>query len=89
MITYKDASCKASVFFIEHFNIKGIAEAMETSDFYVFCGGRLNEPNIGSVTITIDKQTREINILNFPSKESTQIVRTAKELKVLEEFTSV
>ena len=43
--------------------------------------------NIGGITITVDKQTAKITVLKFPSKDSTQIINSAKELDVLNEFT--
>lgn len=87
MITYKQASQIAFDYFNKCLNVKGIAEAMETPAQFVFCGGRKNEVNIGGVTITVDKQTAKITVLKFPSKDSTQIINSAKELDVLNEFT--
>lgn len=87
MITYKQASQIAFDYFNKCLNVKGIAEAMETPVQFVFCGGRKNEVNIGGITITVDKQTAKITVLKFPSKDSTQIINSAKELDVLNEFT--
>lgn len=87
MITYKQASQIAFDYFNKCLNVKGIAEAMETPAQFVFCGGRKNEVNIGGITITVDKQTAKITVLKFPSKDSTQIINSAKELDVLNEFT--
>lgn len=87
MITYKQASQIAFDFFNKCLNVKGIAEAMETPVQFVFCGGHKNEVNIGGITITVDKQTAKITVLKFPSKDSTQIINSAKELDVLNEFT--
>ena len=60
---------------------------METTTQFVFCGGRKNEVNIGGITIIVDKQTAKIEILEFPSKDSTLIIKSAKELDVISEFT--
>lgn len=87
MITYKQASKIAFDYFDKCLNVKGIAEAMETSTHFVFCGGRKNEVNIGGITIIVDKQTAKIAILKFPSKDSTLIIKSAKELNILNEFT--
>ncbi len=87
MITYKQASQIAFDYFDKCLSVKGIAEAMETPTHFVFCGGRKNEVTIGGITITVDKQTAKIAVLRFPSKESTMIVKSARELEVLNEFT--
>lgn len=88
MITYKQASQIAFDYFEERLKVNGIAEAMETPTQFVFCGGRKNEVNIGGITLTVDKQTAKIAILKFPSKESSLIIKSAKELDVLNEFTA-
>lgn len=88
MITYKQASQIVFDYFEERLNVNGIAEAMETPMQFVFCGERKNEVNIGGITLTVDKQTAQIAILKFPSKESTLIIKSAKELDVLNEFTA-
>lgn len=87
MITYKQASQVAFDYFDKCLNVKGIAEAMETPTQFVFCGGRKNEINIGGIIVTVDKQTAKIAILKFPSQESALIIKSAKELDVLQEFT--
>ena len=87
MITYKQASQMAFEYFDKCLDVKGIAEAMETPAQFVFCGGRKNEVNIGGVTIIVDKKTANITVLKFPSKDSSLIVNSAKELDVLNEFT--
>lgn len=86
MVTYKEASQIAFEYFDNCLNVKGIAEAMETNDKFVFCGGKLHERSIGGVSITVDKKTSEIVYLRFPSKESTRIIQSAKELEVLKDF---
>lgn len=60
---------------------------METPAQFVFCGGRKNEVNIGGVTIIVDKKAANITVLKLPSKDSSLIVNSAKELDVLNEFT--
>ena len=89
MITYKQASQIAFDYFEERLNVNGIAKAMETPTQFVFCGGgRKHEVNIGGITLTVDKQTAKIAILKFSSKESSLIIKSAKELDVLNEFTA-
>lgn len=87
MLTYRQASQIAFDYFYKFLNVKGIAEAMETPTQFVFCGGRKSEINIGGITVTVDKQTSKIAILKFPSLDSAMIIKSAKELDVLKEFT--
>lgn len=86
MISYFEASVLAFNFFKENLNVLGLAEAMENENCFIFVGGKHNCTNIGGVAICVDKQNTGIKVLDFPSKENTQLIKNSKCKEIYSEF---
>lgn len=86
MISYFEASSLAFEYFKEKLNVLGLAEAMESENCYIFTGGKHGCISIGGVSIRIDKNNADISVLNFPSKENTQLIKNANIKEIYSEF---
>lgn len=86
MISYFEASVLAFKYFKENLNVLGLAEAMENENCFIFVGGKHDCANIGGVAICINKQNIGIKVLEFPSKENTQLIKNSKRKEIYSEF---
>ena len=84
MISYYQASKIAYDYFKSKCNVVGLSEAMENNTCFVFSSGKANAVNFGG--ITIDKINSNINVLRFPSKESTNIIKNSVQLEICKDF---
>lgn len=86
MITISQACSIAMAFYETKLHVQGLAAVKETDQFYIFSGGSPKKVAVGGAMLCVDKNDGQASVLRFPSKESTEMIRTAIPVELPTQF---